>query len=132
MNATWVLGLPTDHEKGAFLTLDLAGTNPPVCSIILSGQRGGSEDHTISAYISAAIEDRECGGIMGRYRRFSVQIIQKRHLGGNDDTPLPLGFMFSYPATQGYIDHGVLQLGLTALTSKKSRVAMKPPSCATL
>jgi hexokinase len=42
MNLTWVLGFPTGHEKGSFLTLDLGGTNLRVCWIVLSGDRGGS------------------------------------------------------------------------------------------
>ena len=109
MNTTWVLGLPTDRENGTFLTLDLGGTNLLVCWIILFRPTRGSEDHTISAYIAAAIENRECGGRTGLHRRFSVEIIQKRPPWGDDDNSLPLVFTFSYPATQGYIDHGVLQ-----------------------
>lgn len=38
MHATWVYGLPTGHEKGDFLTLDLGGTNLRVCHVRLNGK----------------------------------------------------------------------------------------------
>jgi hexokinase len=38
-----------------------------------------------------------------------VNFIEDHKLGGDHDHPIPLGFTFSYPTTQNYIDHGVLQ-----------------------
>lgn len=35
--------------------------------------------------------------------------ISTRQLQGSEEKPLPLGFTFSYPASQDYVDHGRLQ-----------------------
>lgn len=112
---------PTDHEKGAFLTLDLGGTNLPVCWIILSGQRGGSKitqsQYTLPPQLKTGNAEELWDYIADSLWRF----IPKRHFGGDDDNPLPLGFTFSYPATQGYIDHGVLQTWTKGFDIKESR-----------
>jgi hexokinase len=109
MNVTWVLGLPTSQEKGAFLTLDLGGTNLRVCWIILSGQRGDSEitqsRYKLPPELKTGNAEELWDFVTDSLQRFT----QERHLGGDDNNPLPLGFTFSYPATQDYIDHGVLQ-----------------------
>ncbi len=37
------------------------------------------------------------------------QFVETHHGGSKITNPLPLGFTFSYPATQNYIDEGILQ-----------------------
>jgi hexokinase len=35
--------------------------------------------------------------------------IEKYDIEGTSENPIPFGFTFSYPASQEYIDHGILQ-----------------------
>lgn len=109
MNITWVLGNPTGNEKGSYLTLDLGGTNLRVCWITLPGSRGNptivQEKYKLSSQTKIGTAERLWDEVADRIERF----INDKQLKGTKDEPLPLGFTFSYPATQEYIDHGVLQ-----------------------
>jgi hexokinase len=40
MNPTWVLGWPTGHERGEYLTLDLGGNQLRICWVELGETRG--------------------------------------------------------------------------------------------
>ena len=108
MNLTWVLGFPTGNEKGEFLTLDLGGTNLRVCWIVLSG-RGGRQNITQDQY---KLPDSLKTGTAEELWGFVADAVQKfiqEHKLSDSDGPLLLGFTFSYPTTQEYIDHGALQ-----------------------
>src|SRR5436305_62196 len=101
-------GLPTGQEKGAFLTLDLGGTNLRVCWIILSGQRGDSEITQSRYKIPPKLKTGNAEELWDFVTDCLQRFTEERHLGGDDNNPLSLGFTFSYPATQDYIDHGVV------------------------
>lgn len=108
MNVTWVLGFPTGDEQGTFLALDMGGTNLRVCEIQLS-QEKGEFDITQSKY---RIPDELKSGKsedMWEYIADCVHQFIEYHHAGERISDLPLGFTFSYPATQHYIDHGILQ-----------------------
>lgn len=116
MNITWVQGLPTGKEKGSFLTIDLGGTNLRVCWITLNG---GTGDVEVKQHHYEVSDDIKCGTaeelwefVAGSLEAF----VKDQELGG--DEPLPLGFTFSYPATQHKIDHGVLQTWTKGLDIK--------------
>ncbi|KAJ5670163.1 Hexokinase [Penicillium maclennaniae] len=100
MNVTWVMGFPDGEEQGTYLALDMGGTNLRVCEITLTDKKGGF-DITQS-------EIQDAGRASYRYRRGVVGFVEFHHENENLSR-LPLGFTFSYPATQDYIDHGVLQ-----------------------
>jgi hexokinase len=40
MNPTWVLGWPSGHERGEYLTLDLGGTKLRICWVTLGERKG--------------------------------------------------------------------------------------------
>ncbi|PGH12523.1 hexokinase [Polytolypa hystricis UAMH7299] len=108
MNVTWVLGFPTGEEKGSYLALDMGGTNLRVCEVVLSEEKG-EFDITQSKY--RIPEELKTGGSddMWEYIADCVQQFLEYHHEGETLSELPLGFTFSYPATQDYVDHGILQ-----------------------
>ena len=109
MNVTWVQGWPTGHERGSYLTVDLGGTNIRVCWITLTERHG---DINIAQHEYKLPEELKTGDAdaLWSYVAESVQtFIHDQGLGTEENTPLPLGFTFSYPAIQDRLDHAVLQ-----------------------
>ena len=108
MNPTWCMAFPTGDEQGTFLALDMGGTNLRVCEIILTDQK--SEFDIIQSKYRMP-EELKTGDAdeLWEYIADCLQQFIETHHQGKDLEKLPLGFTFSYPATQDYIDHGVLQ-----------------------
>ena len=108
MNVTWVMGFPDGNETGTFLALDMGGTNLRVCEIILPEEKG-EFDIIQSKYRMP--EELKVGSSeeLWEYIADCVQQFIEYHHENEDLGTVPLGFTFSYPATQDYIDHGVLQ-----------------------
>lgn len=108
MNPTWVMGFPTGDEQGTFLALDMGGTNLRVCEILLPEEKG-EFDIIQSKYKMP--EDLKSGNAeeLWEYVTDCLQQFIEYHHEGEELEALPLGFTFSFPATQDYIDHGVLQ-----------------------
>lgn len=108
MNPTWVMAFPDGYETGTFLALDMGGTNLRVCEITLTDQK--SEFDIIQSKYRMP-EELKTGTSEELWEYIAdclQQFIETHHGTTNLDT-LPLGFTFSYPATQDYIDEGVLQ-----------------------
>ncbi|KAI9732791.1 MAG: hexokinase A [Cirrosporium novae-zelandiae] len=109
MNPTWVMGYPTGQETGTYLALDMGGTNLRVCEIYLPEEKG-EFDITQSKYRMP--EELKTGKSEDMWEYIAdclQQFVEYHHEGEKLDTIMPLGFTFSYPCTQDYIDHGVLQ-----------------------
>jgi hexokinase len=116
MNVTWVHSLPTGKETGTFLTLDLGGTNLRVCKVTLQGESGKDpnqkydleqEQYKFPETIKATSADELWTHVAEKLEDFiHNKGLRKEY---NDKNKLPLGFCFSYPATQERIDHAVLQ-----------------------
>ena len=108
MNVTWVLGWPDGHETGYFLTVDLGGTNLRVCWIHLTERSGDikvtQEEYKLPKEVKTGGADQLFDFIAEQLKDF----LEKHELRGTKDEPLQLGFTFSYPAHQDYIDHGKL------------------------
>ncbi|KAK2740238.1 hexokinase A [Onygenales sp. PD_40] len=108
MNVTWVMGFPNGYETGTYLALDMGGTNLRVCEIVLSDEKG-EFDITQSKYrIPEELKSGKSDELWEYIADCVQQFIEYYH-EGTSIPELPLGFTFSYPATQDYIDHGVLQ-----------------------
>ncbi|EKG16442.1 hypothetical protein MPH_06352 [Macrophomina phaseolina MS6] len=107
MYPTWCIGYPSGHETGTILTIDMGGTNVRVCEVELKG--AGAFETTQSKY---RIPQRMKNGTLEDLWEFVAECLEKyleeRHDGRETQT-LPLGFTFSYPVMQKYIDHGVLE-----------------------
>jgi len=108
MNPTWVMGYPTGYEQGTFLALDMGGTNLRVCEINLPKEKG-EFDITQSKYRMPEELKSGTSDELWEYVADCLQQFVEYHHEGDQLTQLPLGFTFSYPATQDYIDHGILQ-----------------------
>ncbi|KAI3390575.1 hypothetical protein diail_9186 [Diaporthe ilicicola] len=108
MYPTWVFGFPTGHEKGQYLTIDLGGTNLRVCWITLKGPDHDTDvlqdTYTVPDEVKTGSADELWGLIADSLEDF----LKKHQLEGTEDEPLPLGFTFSYPVQQDYIDRGKL------------------------
>ncbi|CBF79423.1 hypothetical protein AN7459.2 [Aspergillus nidulans FGSC A4] len=108
MNVTWVLGFPDGKETGTFLALDMGGTNLRVCEITLTEEKGGFDIIQSKYRMPEELKTGEAEELWQYIVDCVEQFIQFHHENENL-SKLPLGFTFSYPATQDYIDHGVLQ-----------------------
>lgn len=108
MNPTWVMSFPDGYETGTFLALDMGGTNLRVCEITLTDQK--SEFDIIQSKYRMP-EELKTGTSeeLWEYIADCLQQFIETHHGTTNLDALPLGFTFSYPATQNYIDEGVLQ-----------------------
>jgi hexokinase len=109
MNVTWVLGWPDGHEKGKFLTIDLGGTNLRVCWIGLEGGKGETNITQEKYELPQDLKTGEADALWDFIAESLHNFIQDNNLDATSDHPLQLGFTFSYPVHQDYIDHGVLQ-----------------------
>ncbi|KAI9799110.1 MAG: hypothetical protein M1825_004877 [Sarcosagium campestre] len=108
MNPTWVMSFPTGNETGTYLALDMGGTNLRVCEIELVDEKG-EFDITQSKYRMPEELKSGTSEELWEYVADCVQQFIEYHHEGEKLEKLHLGFTFSYPATQEYIDHGELQ-----------------------
>jgi hexokinase len=108
MNATWVMGFPTGHEQGTFLALDMGGTNLRVCEIVLPEEKG-EFDIIQSKYRMPEELKTGTAEELWEYIADCLQQFLEYHHEDEDLETMPLGFTFSYPAHQDFIDHAVLQ-----------------------
>ena len=108
MNPTWVMAFPTGYESGTYLALDMGGTNLRVCEVHLPEEKG-EFDITQSKYRMP--EELKTGDVdeLWEYVADCVQEFVEYHHADENLSQMHLGFTFSYPATQDYVDHGVLQ-----------------------
>ncbi|KAJ4365707.1 Hexokinase isoenzyme 2 [Neocucurbitaria cava] len=115
MNVAWVHNLPTGKEKGTILTLDLGGTNLRVCKVDLHGDEAqGKEKSTLDQEQYTLPEELKTGDAEGLWTFIAEKVetfVEDKGLDKeySKEQPMPLGFTFSYPATQERIDHAVLQ-----------------------
>lgn len=108
MLPTWVLGNPTGDETGTYLALDMGGTNLRVCEITLPEEKG-KFDITQSKYKMPEELKHSTADELFEYIAECLQQFVISNHQGKVKSDLPLGFTFSYPCQQDYIDHGVLQ-----------------------
>lgn len=110
MNAAWVLDYPTGEEKGDYLALDFGGTNLRVVMVHLLG--GGKIETDQAFYkLPDAIRVTQDRNVLFDFMSECLgQFLVDMHPDGiPQGKEFPLGFTFSYPATQSRIDSGVLQ-----------------------
>ncbi|WPH00536.1 hexokinase [Acrodontium crateriforme] len=108
MNPTWCMGFPTGHETGTFLALDMGGTNLRVCEITLPEEKGEFDIIQSKYRMPEELKSGTAEELWGYIADCLQQFIEYHHEEEKLDK-IPLGFTFSYPASQDYIDHGVLQ-----------------------
>ncbi|KAF2457540.1 hexokinase [Lineolata rhizophorae] len=108
MIPTWVMEYPDGYETGTFLALDMGGTNLRICEVTLPEEKG-EFDIIQSKYRMPEELKTGTADELWAYIADCLQQFIEYHHEGEDLGKLPLGFTFSYPVTQHYIDHGILQ-----------------------
>jgi hexokinase len=115
MHQTWVHHLPSGNERGTFLTLDLGGTNLRVCEITLHGhEKEGKEKTQLNQQQYKLPEELKKGEADALWNFIAEKLedfVKQKGLVNSftKQNPMPLGFTFSYPATQARIDHAILK-----------------------
>lgn len=107
MNVTWVMDWPTGSEEGAYLALDMGGTNFRVAEITLDGNRGF--DVTQSKYLMPQHLKVGTKEELFDYIADCVGKFLTSSHPGEEIKDLSLGFTFSYPCSQPAINRGILQ-----------------------
>lgn len=109
MLPTWVLGFPSGHECGEYLTIDLGGTKLRICWVTLNEGKGENHSESEIYHIPKTYKVGTADQLWSFLADSMEDFMTKRKIEPEEDTVIPLGFTFSYPATQEYIDQGVLQ-----------------------
>ncbi|CCK71806.1 uncharacterized protein KNAG_0I00140 [Huiozyma naganishii CBS 8797] len=104
----WVVECPTGKEKGDFLAIDLGGTNLRVVLVKLGGDR--TFDTTQSKYkIPDAMRTTKNPDELFVFIAESLKSFVEEQFPHGVSEPIPLGFTFSFPASQDRINQGILQ-----------------------
>ncbi|EAQ92847.1 hypothetical protein CHGG_01082 [Chaetomium globosum CBS 148.51] len=109
MNPTWVMSQPTGYETGSYLALDMGGTNLRVCQVTLTEQKSEFDIIQSKYRMPDELKTGESEELWEYIADCLQQFIETHHGDASKLDKLPLGFTFSYPATQNYIDEGILQ-----------------------
>ncbi|KAI5466112.1 hexokinase [Mariannaea sp. PMI_226] len=109
MNPTWVMSYPDGYEEGTYLALDMGGTNLRVCQITLTEEKSEFDIIQSKYRMPEELKSAESDDLWDYIADCLYQFIETHHGECANLPKLPLGFTFSYPATQNYIDEGVLQ-----------------------
>jgi hexokinase len=105
------MGYPDGHETGTYLALDMGGTNLRVCEIILLEEKGEFDIIQSKYRMPDELKTGESEELWEYIADCIQQFIEYHHEVENLEVldKIPLGFTFSFPATQQYIDNGILQ-----------------------
>jgi hexokinase len=109
MNPTWVMSRPTGHETGSYLALDMGGTNLRVCQVTLTEQKSEFDIIQSKYRMPEELKTGDAEELWEYIADCLLQFIETHHGDVAKMDKIPLGFTFSYPATQNYIDAGILQ-----------------------
>lgn len=103
----WVLDFPTGNETGDYLAIDLGGTNLRVVLVKLLGNH--QFDTTQSKYaLPKSMRTASCDELWDFIADCLKKFVDEFFPQGVSE-PLPLGFTFSFPASQDRITEGILQ-----------------------
>jgi len=100
-----VKSIPNGTETGTYLALDLGGTNLRVCQITFGGSGKltiKQEKYEVSDSLKTGHSSKLFDFIADCIRQFLID------LGDAHDSPLSLGFTFSFPVDQMAIHKGML------------------------
>lgn len=105
------MGFPDGYETGTYLALDMGGTNLRVCEIVLLDEKGEFEIIQSKYRMPDELKTGDSEELWDYIADCIQQFIEYHHEVENLEKldKIPLGFTFSFPATQTYIDNGVLQ-----------------------
>lgn len=110
MNLAWVMEYPKGNETGDYLALDLGGTNLRVVMVHLYGA-GKLETDQRFYKLPDGIRTTNDRNVLFDFMAECLEkfLVEKHPTGIPENSLFPLGFTFSYPATQNKINSGILQ-----------------------
>ncbi|ODV86479.1 hypothetical protein CANARDRAFT_27680 [[Candida] arabinofermentans NRRL YB-2248] len=110
MNVTWVMDYPDGSETGEYLAIDLGGTNLRVVMVSLLGNNKFTTKQS-KFHIPVSMRTTKNRDDLFDFIASCLQdFLEEQNPNGiPKDAMFPLGFTFSYPATQSRINSGVLQ-----------------------
>jgi hexokinase len=103
------MAYPDGYETGTFLALDMGGTNLRVCEITLTDLKSEFDIIQSKYKLPLELKTGDADELWDYIADCLSQFIETHHGDISKADTLPLGFTFSYPATQNYIDQGILQ-----------------------
>ena len=104
----WVMDYPTGNETGDYLAIDLGGTNLRVVLVKLLGNH--QFDTTQSKYrLPNRMRTTQNASELWDFIAESLKDFLEEQFPEGVHQTLPLGFTFSYPASQDKINMGILQ-----------------------
>jgi len=103
------MSFPDGYETGTYLALDMGGTNLRVCQITLTEAKSEFDIIQSKYRLPDELKTGESEELWEYIADCLNQFLETHHGDVSKLHKLPLGFTFSYPATQNYIDEGVLQ-----------------------
>ncbi|EXK48241.1 hexokinase [Fusarium oxysporum f. sp. melonis 26406] len=109
MNPTWVMSYPDGYETGTYLALDMGGTNLRVCQITLTEEKSEFDILQSKYRMPEELKSGTSEELWEYIAECLYQFLETHHGDCSKLEKIPLGFTFSYPATQNYIDEGILQ-----------------------
>ncbi|KAM0342766.1 hypothetical protein ACHAPU_009258 [Fusarium lateritium] len=109
MNPTWVMSYPDGYETGTYLALDMGGTNLRVCQITLTDEKSEFDIIQSKYRMPEELKSGTAEELWEYIAECLYQFLETHHGDCTKLEKIPLGFTFSYPATQNYIDEGILQ-----------------------
>lgn len=107
MIPVWVMDYPTGQETGQYLAIDLGGTNLRVVYVDLKGNNEFETNQT-KYPLPDGIRTADADTLFLFVARCLQKFVAEFFPDGVSQ-PLPLGFTFSYPASQDIITEGILQ-----------------------
>src|ERR1700753_4181747 len=106
MIPTWCIGYPDGNETGTFLALDMGGTNLRVCEVELTDKKGEFDILQSKYRLPEELKTGNAEELFDYIADCLSQFVHTHHAQSEKMGKLPLGFTFSYPCSQDYIDHG--------------------------
>lgn len=104
----WVMDYPTGDETGEYLAIDLGGTNLRVVRVSLLGN--SKFTYEAEKYpIPVPMRTGKSEDLWNFIADSLDQFIKIQYKDADLANKLPLGFTFSYPASQNAINEGILQ-----------------------
>lgn len=105
----WVLDYPTGKESGKYLAIDLGGTNLRVVLVTLNGNSTFDSSQSKYKLPHHMRTTRNAQDLFDFIADSLKNFLDEEYGEGGCQEVVPLGFTFSYPASQDKINEGVLQ-----------------------
>ena len=108
MNPTYLMDIPTGHERGSYLTLDMGGSHIRVCEVILEG-KGQARVSARKFNLPHKLKSGSAAELWNHMASCVAEFVEHEQFGKKKEDEQLIAFTFSFPVTQSAINRGVLQ-----------------------